>query len=156
MKNLDKKWLVAVVLIVAAGIFTIVRYFQTRSGNMHLFAGNTEVKVSAEPTQGSLEIDNSDDWGKELIAVSSAHSVHADIVTDNVWWQVRLDKNDARVYDLYPRNWTGNYKNIETAPAYTSQYRIRPGQSVSRGRIAYNRAWTQADELRIRAHTRTN
>lgn len=93
-----------------------------------------QTRSTGMPSEGPLHLDTT--WRNGLI-VDSAHDIDVKLLTDGVWWQERLDRDDSKVYDLYPRNWSGGRTNIVTSPANFVEYRIKPGQEKAQGEAVY-------------------
>ncbi|MFA6432284.1 MAG: hypothetical protein WCV82_00470 [Candidatus Paceibacterota bacterium] len=92
--------------------------------------------VATSPTSGVVDIDDTQ-W-KEVICLDNTKSVVGNLLTDDVWWQIRLDKDPAKVYTLYPRNWKeGTTNKLVTPPANVTEWRVMPGQAIKTGKVAW-------------------
>ena len=88
------------------------------------------------PQEGVIEI-NAYEW-RGISCTEPNMQVVAEIVTKNVWWQLRLDHDDGRIYDSHPRDMPGE-KNVRfNDPAHVFEWRIKPGQSITTGSIRFN------------------
>lgn len=95
------------------------------------------VKPSNEqPREGTIEIDSTTWRG---MFCGSSDCLDSKILTDDVWWEVRMDKDDNRIIPLYPKNW--DKKKFVVVPeaqgANYLEWRIKPGQQISHGIIAF-------------------
>lgn len=57
---------------------------------------------NAQQNSGVIEID-SNEW-RGVTCLDSTRRVDGSILTDEVWWEVRLDKDDRTIHQLYPRH----------------------------------------------------
>ena len=65
------------------------------------------------------------------------------LLTNDVFWMIRLDRDDSRVYTLYPRNWTAEQaktagfkgKTLDTNPALIVEWKVVSGQSIKKAEV---------------------
>jgi len=65
--------------------------------------------------------------------------VEVRIQVDNVKWLIRYDRDDRRVYTMYPRNWRTNSFLEEKSPWNVIEVSIQPDQGVTSAPILWTR-----------------
>jgi len=75
---------------------------------------------------------------QEVVCLDGSKHIDFSILVDNVHWLVRMDRDDNRVYNMYPRNWKpGSHLEI-TNSANVVEFSIKPGQAVEKAPIAWS------------------
>jgi hypothetical protein len=85
-------------------------------------------------TSGVIELD-AYQW-RGVAVTDRTKIIEGAILTSDVWWQVRLDRDDRKVTDLRPKNQPGP-SFIELEPAIVTEWRILPGQTITKGMLAW-------------------
>jgi|GEM_PF-4315233 len=90
----------------------------------------------APPTSGTLEL-NSVSW--KGMTAESGECLDAKILTGDVWWEIRLDRDNDRIYRLYPKDWDGKKRmdDPDGRGASYVEWRIAPGQAKDRGEMVF-------------------
>ncbi len=136
MKN-NKKWGALIVGTIMAIVLWGYGYFKYHPAPQEQpMLPVVAVSTQKQPLRGQIEL-NSTTW--QGVIVDSTECVDAKNLTDNVWWEMRLDKDDGRIFRLYPRNW--NEKSILKIPdskgANIVEWRIVAGQALTHGTLVY-------------------
>ncbi len=66
-----------------------------------------------------------------VTCLKSNMRITAKILTPGVWWQVRFDGDDRKIFDLYPRDWTSNKMLVITNSYNTQEWRILSGRQTN-------------------------
>jgi len=79
---------------------------------------------------------NDHEWhGKVLVP---GERIQARILTRDVWWQIRLDNDDNKIYTLHPADWKTNDVYDIKESFSVEEWRIKPGQSKKEGSMAWS------------------
>ena len=98
-------------------------------------SGNT-TSIQPLATSGIVEI-NDREWKGAKCDDPNMHFVW-NMLTDDVRWEVRLNRDDNRVFPCYPANWKpGSSLNI-TVPFNVVEWRIVPGQAITKGSVSWS------------------
>ena len=129
------KW-VAVVFILAAfgmkfGKFSLLnRAFRSGPDTM---ATRTE---KSQPTSGV--IDAVPGVWQGFTCLDGTKHIDYSILVDDVYWEVRFDRDDRRIHPMYPRNFKAGSHDEVTASANVVEFRIKDGQAAKSAPIAWS------------------
>ena len=88
-----------------------------------------QVAPESQPTSGVV-IAIPGVW-QGFTCVDGTKHANYNILVDNVYWEVRFDRDDNRIRPMYPRNLNpGSYDKVPVS-ANVFEFRIKPGQVKS-------------------------
>jgi hypothetical protein len=80
-------------------------------------------------------IDLTTNWSEPILQMGKRIEAHP--ISRDVWWQMRADKDENKVYDLPPVNAPTKQAFEIEGGSFCMQYRIRPGQTITKGALIY-------------------
>lgn len=91
-----------------------------------------EMKIQS----GVMEINNRD-W-RGVVNNDDRMRIDAKMLTEGVYWEVRLDRDDRRFHPMYPKGWKpGSHLEI-TNDFSVMEWRVKSGQEKDRAEIAWS------------------
>jgi hypothetical protein len=99
---------------------------------------NPQASVVNQPTpsSGVMEI-NQIEW-RGVTCLNGRMRTDAKILTDNTWWEVRLDRDDKLIFQLYPRHWKPG-SHLEITNNFTvMEWRVKSGQTNNFAQVAWS------------------
>lgn len=100
---------------------------------------NPQTSVAANqstPSSGVMEI-NQIEW-RGVTCLDGRMRTDAKILTDNTWWEMRLDRDDKLIFQLYPRHWKPG-SHLEITNKFTvMEWRVKPGQTNNFAQVAWS------------------
>ena len=89
-----------------------------------------------QPRSDTIEIVKRDWHG--VTCTDDRMRIDGKILTTNVWWEVRLDKDDGRIYPLYPKNYSPG-KHLEITNDFNvMEWRIKSDQTNDYAIVAWS------------------
>ena len=79
---------------------------------------------------------NTNTW-QGVTRLEGGYEIGGKMLTPGVRWQVRLDKDDNRIYDLLPTDWAKSTTNVTTTPFNIREWRIKPGEAITNATFAW-------------------
>jgi hypothetical protein len=96
----------------------------------------TPAVVQSTPSSGVMEI-NQIEW-RGVTCLDGRMRTDAKILTDNTWWEMRLDRDDKLIFQLYPRHWKPG-SHLEITNKFTvMEWRVKPGQTNNFAQVAWS------------------
>lgn len=99
---------------------------------------NSQTPAATQPTpsSGVMEI-NQTEW-RGVTCLDGRMRTDAKILTDNTWWEMRLDRDDKLIFQLYPRHWKPG-SHLEITNNFTvMEWRVKPGQTNNFAQVAWS------------------
>ena len=124
---------IAVVLLIVLAVHMKQRRLENPSGSAF------ELKVPAprvQATQGDFTLTSTNEW-QGVSSFDPTKRIVGKMLTPNVWRQVRLDTDDARIYTLPPSNLSTGH--VEFPEFNTIEWRLRPGDAVTQALQAWEK-----------------
>lgn len=96
----------------------------------------TPATVQSTPSSGVMDI-NQTEW-RGVTCLDGRMRTDAKILTDNTWWEMRLDRDDKLIFQLYPRHWKPG-SHLEITNNFTvMEWRVKPGQTNNFAQVAWS------------------
>jgi hypothetical protein len=133
-----KVWLFAGILVTIAVIINGSRsaFFLAASSPSQSNSRDNEQTDDSDPSQVKTGIIFLTTELQGVTCVGESRRLVGKMLTDNAWWQARLDRDDSRIFTLQPRNLAPS-GHLEISNYNRMEWRIKPGQAISRGKLVW-------------------
>lgn len=146
-KAKDSIWKTVLGLAIAAILIWMVKYsIQWRADGGTLWSLTTKKQDEAARKQSEHElipqpmnaVISIDETWRGVVCLDPRMRIDSKILTDDVYWEIRYDKDDKKIYKLYPRNRDAKAHFEYPVGANVMEWRVSPGQPIKTALMAYS------------------